>query len=60
MLYRVHVSENHKHIVEADTLQEAKRIAWREIAPEGRFKYGWLDWYDFNSNVKVTEEEYSG
>jgi hypothetical protein len=56
MLYRVHVSEHHKEIIECGSPQEAKRIAWRNIAPP-RFTYGWLHWEDFNSNVKVTEEE---
>jgi hypothetical protein len=59
MLYRVHVSDHHKEIIECGSPQEAKRIAWRNIAPP-RFTYGWLHWEDFNSNVKVTEEEYSG
>jgi hypothetical protein len=56
MLYRVHVSEHHKVIVECATPYQAKEHAWSLMAKDGQFKYGWLNREDFMSNVKVTEE----
>ena len=53
--FKVHISEFNKHILEAQDEQEAKATAWRELGSEWAFRYGWLSWEDFNSNVKVEE-----